>query len=72
VRDEFHSANLGNNRSPATRLAPARRRAAGNSTVATLFMYDGKFYVVPKDYEFPKIADNWGSSATLFEWANCI
>jgi hypothetical protein len=53
VRDEFHSANLGNNRSPATRLAPARR-ATGNSTVTTLFMYDGKLYGVPKDYEFPK------------------
>jgi hypothetical protein len=54
VLDEFHSADIGDNRSPAaTRVTPARR-AAGNSTVTTLFMYDGKFYGVPKDYEFPK------------------
>lgn len=53
VRDEFRTANVGNNRPAATRVTPARR-AAGNSTVTTLFMYDGKFYGVPKDYEFPK------------------
>ena len=52
VRDKFHSANIGD-RPRATRLAPARR-AIDNSIVTTVFMYDGKFYGVPKEYEFPK------------------